>query len=406
MIRAAFLLAVSLSLAQLPATSAHAADPVGYRPLDEAARMAQRLYGEAGGVPAESPVALILTADPARPDPASIAARVPSATDPLAWLAREWMYRGRRSEAESLLATPGSQPERIALRVHLLLSAGRHTAALTMLEQAGRLPQPWAAYADFHRAVALEGSGQQEAALQMLNSLGQIATQDAEVAALRDRANIALGFRQLERRDHAAARTAFERVRLDSPFSSGALLGMGWVEFERGNLTRALIPWSELRQRDAADPAVREVLLVLPYVQWQVGAHRDAVSSYRSAIAILEEDLLAVDRMLTGLRGGALVDELLRAVPPRLGGILLDGTLHAAIDTWRYLQAIEARASSLAPAVRSSIARANADHRVWLRDQMIAALETERQRVDAQRARAHFELARLLDDVAAQRSEP
>ncbi|MDX9739559.1 MAG: tetratricopeptide repeat protein [Gammaproteobacteria bacterium] len=405
--RPAFLFAVFLSLAQLPAISAHATDS-GYRPLDEAARTAHRLYTQAGGVPAESSVGFLLAVDPARPDTASIAAQLPSAMDPLAWLAREWMYRDRRAEAESLLSTPASaaQAERIVLRAQLLLSAGRYAAAVTALEQAGRLSQPWAAYADYNRAAALERAGQHDAALQALDALGRITPADPEVAALRDRANITLGFRQLVRNDAAAARAAFERVRLDSPFSSGALLGMGWVEFSQGNLSRALIPWSALRQRDAADPAVREVMLLVPYVQWRVGAHRDAVKSYRDTISGLDAELVAVDRILAGLRNGAMLDNLLGEVPQRVGAILADGTLRAALDTWQYLRILEARAATLPQPVRSSIARANADHRVWLQGRITAALEAERQRVDAQRARAHFELARLLDDVAARRGEP
>lgn len=408
MIRPRFLLAVLLSLAQLSGLPAHAADPAAYRPLDEAARAAQRLYSQAGGVPAESATALVLTVDPARPDAASIAARVPGATDPLAWLAREWMYRGRQAEVDALLATAASaaQPERAMLRVQSLMSFGRYSAAMAAIEQAGRLPQPWAAYAEFNRAAALEGMGQHDAALQVLDSLGQITASDPEVAALRDRANIALGFRHLSRRDPATARTALERVRLDSPFSSAALLGMGWVEFERGNPSRALIPWSELKQGDVTDHAVREVMLLVPYVQWQVGAHRDAVDSYRSAISRLEADLGVVDRMLAGLREGSLLDELSREVPQRLGGILIDGTLRAALETWRYLQTLETRAASLPQPVRASIANASADHGVWLGGRIIESLEAERQRIDVQRARAHFELARLLDEVAARRSEP
>lgn len=317
------------------------------------------------------------------------------------------MHRGRQAEADALLMTQvnSAQPERAMLRVHSLISSGRYAAALTALEQAGRLPQPWAAYAEYNRAVALEGMGQKDAALQALNGLGQITAPDVEVAALRDRANIALGFRQLARRDSAAARAAFERVRLDSPFSSAALLGMGWVEFER-NPSRALIPWSELRQGDVADPAVREAMLLVPYVQWQVGAHRDAVNSYRSAITMLEADLGNVERILAGVREGALLDELTKTVPQRLEGIFIDGTLRAALDTWQYLRILEARTVSLPQAARASITLASDGHRAWLRDRIVESLEGERQRIDAQRARAHFELARLLDEVAARRSEP
>lgn len=407
--RSTFLLALVLALAQLPGMSARADD--GYRPLDDAARAAQRLYVQAGGVVPGTPIGALLSADPARPDPAAIAPRLPATSDPRIWLAREWMYRGRLAEAESLLAATGgaAEAERAVLRAQLLSRSGRHAAAVTALDAAGRLPQPWAAYAEYNRAAALAGAGRGEAALQALDALGQRTASEPEVAALRDRANIALGFRHLGRADPAAAHTAFGRVRLDSPFSSRALLGLGWVEFERNNLSRALIPWLELRQRDAADPAVRETLLLVPYLQWRLGAYRDAVESYRAAITRLEGELAAVDGLLAGVRGGSLLDDLAAGgagVPQRLGALLTDGTLDAALETWRHLRTLDARAASLSPAVRTGMAAAAANHRLWLQTRLTEALAAQRESIGIQRARAHFELARLLDDVAARRQQP
>lgn len=404
--RSTFLLALVLALAQLPGMSARADD--GYRPLDDAARAAQRLYVQAGGVLPATPIGALLSADPARPDPAAIAPRLPATADPRVWLAREWMYRGRLTEAEALLAGSGgpAEAERLILRAQLLARTGRHAAAVSALDAAGRLPQPWAAYAEYNRAAALDGAGRSEAALQALNALGQGTATEPEAAALRDRANIALGFRHLDRGDPAAAHSAFGRVRLDSPFSSRALLGLGWVEFRRDSLSRALIPWMELRQRDAADPSVREALLLVPYVQWRVGAYRDAVESYRSAIARLEGELAAVDGLLAG---GTLLDGLAAgsdAAPRRLSKLLADGTLDAALETWRHLRTLDARTASLPPVVRTGTAEAMANHRLWLQTRITEALTAERESIGVQRARAHFELARLLDDVAARRQQP
>ena len=56
-----------------------------------------------------------------------------------------------------------------------------------------------------------------------------------ELLALKDRANLALGFAYLQANEPAKARVALERVRLNGPYSNKALLGTGWADAALGD---------------------------------------------------------------------------------------------------------------------------------------------------------------------------
>ena len=56
-----------------------------------------------------------------------------------------------------------------------------------------------------------------------------------ELAALRDKANVALGYAWLQASHPVEAKPSLERVRLTGPFSNKALLGVGWSDAETKN---------------------------------------------------------------------------------------------------------------------------------------------------------------------------
>jgi len=59
---------------------------------------------------------------------------------------------------------------------------------------------------------------------------------------MRDKANLALGFAYLQADQAGRARVPLERVRLDGPYSSRALLGDGWARAAQGDFRAALVP--------------------------------------------------------------------------------------------------------------------------------------------------------------------
>jgi hypothetical protein len=403
-----------------------------YRPLDREAREVQRQYLALGGALPATRTSALLGIDPATPAAAEQALAAAQGNDSLPasadaralWLARQWLHRDYLREAAALLARlnpadAAAAAERLVLQGEVLARQGQPAGAATTLA-AVQSPAPWAAYAHFNRAAALAAANDRQSALATLETLGRMQSADAETLALRDRANIAAGFAYLSRAEPAVAKTAFDRVRLDSPFSAEALFGLGWVEFAQDNLSRALIPWTTLNERPVKEPAVREALLLLPYAQWRIGAFRDAVERYRAAIRYFDDEITRFDRVLDGWREGAALDAVQsfdgadgaaeyriatgNYDTPYVRAVLADGGFQAAYDSWRHLQALERQLAARpgAAALRQRAAQAAADHRAHLQEHALAALGAERERSAAYRARAHFELARLLDEMAAQ----
>jgi hypothetical protein len=109
--------------------------------------------------------------------------------------------------------------------------------------------------------VALVRVGRLPEAIAYLDRVGRMETRDEELLALRDKANLALGFAYLQARRPGDARPILERVRLEGPFSSMALLGVGWADSSLGEFKRALVPWLVLRKRNLLDSAVQEAYL-------------------------------------------------------------------------------------------------------------------------------------------------
>ncbi len=204
------------------------------------------------------------------------------------------------AQVDTALLSPERQDEFRLLQARVFMDQGDLQRARPLLAAVTHSPV-LAAYARFNLAVALERSGDREAARALLAELGATgpgAGEDGEeILALRDRALLALGYLNLRERRPQAARRHLLRVRLDGLEAAPALLGLGWAEFAAGELQRALVPWSELRRRSVTEPAVQEVLLAIPYALTEAGAYAQAARYYEQAA----ESFAAERRRLTAL---------------------------------------------------------------------------------------------------------
>src|SRR5690606_2443132 len=70
-------------------------------------------------------------------------------------------------------------------------------------------------FADYNRAIALIRTGDSAAGIAILSELGTLRTHDAELLALRDKANMAAGFALLQDEQPERAREHLERVHID-----------------------------------------------------------------------------------------------------------------------------------------------------------------------------------------------
>ena len=236
------------------------------------------------------------------------------------FLAKIWKQRGYLEKSEYALQQLGDNlPDNMAreskmLRAQILIDSGRYGEAVAQLARwKGRTE--WASYAQFNLGVALVRNGDVETASGILSELGTINPYNEELASLRDKANLALGYSLLQDERPAAAKEALQRVRLEGPFSNKALLGVGWADAELNNYQRALVPWMELRGRDLLDSAVQEAMLAIPYGLSQLDSNSQAADHYLNAVEAFYEETNRIDRTIEFIESGDMFDKFLENGP-------------------------------------------------------------------------------------------
>jgi hypothetical protein len=230
-------------------------------------------------------------------------------------LAKTWARRGYPDRAQSALTSIGNglgkegRAEQALLQAQLLMEKERYTEAATTLS-AAQAPPEWSHYLRYNQAVALQLSGQPAAGIALLDELGLLKSADEELLALRDKANLTLGYAYLGNKQAEDAKSVLGRIRLNSPFSTRALLGLGWAEYGLGNVSQALKSWSELAARGVRDATVHEAEVMIPFAQWQLHAYRDAVQKYRTVIDAYDRELTRLDEVITLTDRGTLIADL------------------------------------------------------------------------------------------------
>src|ERR1700686_389344 len=205
------------------------------------------------------------------------------------YLGQGWYQRGYLEESEPALRQvpdkidPRISAERYMLLAQLMMRQERYDDAIATLRNWRGAPD-WTAYAQFNLGVALVRKDRLADAIPYLDRVGRIETRSEELLSLKDKANLALGFALLQAGRAAEARPILQRVRLEGPYSSKALLGVGWADVGGGEFKRALVPWLALRKRNLLDSAVQESFLTVPYAYNQLSASGQAADFYNSAI--------------------------------------------------------------------------------------------------------------------------
>ena len=232
------------------------------------------------------------------------------------YLGKVWYQRGYLEESERALRQvsdkmdPRINAERYMLLAQLMMRQARYDEAIAALGS-WHGPPDWTAYAQFNLGVALVRRDRLAEAITYLDRIGNMQTRSEELLALKDKANLALGFALLQAQRAAEAKPILQRVRLEGPYSSKALLGVGWADAGMGDFKRALVPWLALRKRSLLDSAVQESFLTVPYAYAQLSAMGQAAEFYNSAIESFDGELKRIDASIEGIRSGKLLDRLL-----------------------------------------------------------------------------------------------
>ena len=235
------------------------------------------------------------------------------------YLAKVWYQRNYLEQAAEALgsihgALPGElEPERHLLEAQVLMYLNRYDDAIRVLERwqpKGDGDDAWSSYARFNIGVALVREQRLDEAAKLLDGVGQIAGRTEELAALRDKANLALGYAWLKADRADDAKRVLQRVRLQGPQSNKALLGVGWADAAEERFTKALAPWLELRGRNMLDAAVQESYLAVPYAYAQLDAEGQAAEQYMRAITAFSAEEERIDQSIASIRNGGLLEAI------------------------------------------------------------------------------------------------
>jgi len=173
----------------------------------------------------------------------------------------------------------------------------------------------WTAYGRYNLGVTLIQAGERDAGVKLLDEIGSERPHGEELRALRDKANVALAYAFLQGDQPAWAEPYLGRVPLNGLLSNRALLGMGWMHAALNEYERALVPWMELADRSLTDTAVQESLLAVPFALGKLGAYRQSLARYESALDAYTHEIGKLDEAIAAIRRGALVENILRDNP-------------------------------------------------------------------------------------------
>ncbi len=228
------------------------------------------------------------------------------------------------------------QAELAVLGANIYMAMGKDAAATEILDKT-RAPEGWKEYLQINKGIAQLRAGDIKAGQATLDKLGREDASDEELLALRDRANLALGYQLLREGDAEQARKYLNRVRLRGPFMQEALLGAGWADAERGNYEAALTPWLRLNKLGSKQPAALEVRLAVPYSFAQLGDRDRAIYFYEQAIEYYDTEQADIDAAIQAASSGALLELLAQADTHESGGWLHDAPALNDIPSGRYL---------------------------------------------------------------------
>ena len=230
-------------------------------------------------------------------------------------LARLRYDQGYYEHARDLLSRINDQlPKRIEaerkyLLTNLYLGNGQYEQAADLSNriEPGSI---WKSYARYNLGVALIEDAEYEQGEHILDRLGQLDPVSSESIALRDRANLSLGLKQLRMQAPEAALQSLLRVRLEGPLSNQALLASGWAWFRLEQYDKAQVPWRLLVQRNAVDAATQEAILAIPANYAESGQDRLAIRQYELAANQFDLQLVSLQEAIRSIEGGELIAAL------------------------------------------------------------------------------------------------
>ena len=224
-------------------------------------------------------------------------------------LARFYFQKGQPEKALlTIKKIRGAVPDDIRndelfLRAQIYMANKHFEDAVKILQELQNVKN-FVGFAGYNLGIAWHQGGQEQKGFEQIDKMGQLAASDEGTLAIKDKANLILGYRLLDSGQSRSAKQYFDRVRLAGPFSNKALLGSGWVDASLGDFERALVPWGVLMARNMADETVQESLLAVPYAYGKLGLYGKAIQLYGKALENFDMELAKLDGSIKSIRSG------------------------------------------------------------------------------------------------------
>ena len=172
-------------------------------------------------------------------------------------------------------------------------------------------------YVQYNQALALLQKGENEQAISRLSSLAnkdsnfasrwmgwadpifsEIDEQDVEAErdAIRDRANLTLGYTLLQNDEPHKAFRIFENIRTDGLDTEAALLGYGWAAAKKNELQIALSVWQSLIQKPQNSEYILEAYLASAYAYEKAFAPRQSLQVLQQGLQRFEQTIVDLNQ--------------------------------------------------------------------------------------------------------------
>lgn len=232
-------------------------------------------------------------------------------------LARLYFQKNQPVQAqaavESIRGTvpPGIRNDLDFLRAQIHLANGRFADAARILRDL-QGAKGLEGFTTYNLGIALIKDGKEPEGRQYLGRTGQIGGDDEPTLAIKDKANLVLGFKLLKEKDYEGAKLVLDRVRLNGPFSNRALLASGWADAFSGRFERALVPWSTLVTREVTDAPVQEAMIAVPYAYGKLNVNSKAAVMYGDALEKFDTEVAKLEASIKSIREGHFLEALTR----------------------------------------------------------------------------------------------
>ncbi|MDZ7923541.1 MAG: hypothetical protein U5M23_05660 [Marinagarivorans sp.] len=241
----------------------------------------------------------------------------PQKTRDAAWLylAKMHYLRNDFSGVVQTLDRIGDQPaaavatESLNLRFNIAIKQNRLDDARALLDDVDYRDAD-APYLYYNLASAYARAQNSEQAINYYNLIAKMRQRSLAHLSLYDKAMTAAGYVYLFDQKNDLAEAQFKRVRLNGPFASQALLGLGWAKVEQKKFKSALAPWQQLATHRLIDNNTQESLVAIPYAYEQLNLNAAALASYRQAEAKFESEIVTLDLFIQNLKGEAMLASL------------------------------------------------------------------------------------------------